>query len=623
VFNSQNTQDSIRNIWTKNRRKKYCESYRYESTKQSYFKFRVGNPKREFLSFNKKHGEFYQKLWKQKYFKTFERFSNRNINIKRISSIGNKSKVFTNNLHKKNVVGRIQSFRRLHKRSCELQKLETFEINLDNLISIEIINKEETVYDLAVVDNNNYFITEDNILVHNCGKSYALLIEPLRHIVNKQGFGAVIFRRTTPQITNEGGLWDTSVSLYTGIAKQRESSREWIFENGNKLKFSHLEYEKDAYSWQGSQIPFIGFDELTHFTKKQFFYLLSGNRSVCGVKPYVRATLNPDPDSWVADFIAWYIDQSTGFPIKERIGKLRYFLVNGGEICWGDTKKEVYEKQKHTIDTLIESNEDSVMEDYIKSFAFITGSIYENKELMKANPDYLANLLAQSEEEQLRLLYGNWKHVTNDNEMYNYTAFCDMFGSLKHCRTGKKYITADIAMQGADKYIIGVWDGNELIDIEIIDKTDGKMVIDSITRMAQLHSVSNSNIIYDNDGVGSYLGGFILNGIGFNNNRSPIAGGKKAYTNLKSQCYFISSQMVNEGKYSISENVANKRYDSKHTVKERLLYERKAIRKAKPDMDNKLSPIRKDEMKGLIGGQSPDIMDMFMMHSYFSLGISF
>ena len=36
------------------------------------------------------------------------------------------------------------------------------------------------------------------------GKSYALLMEPLRHILNKQGFGAVIFRRTTPQIINDG-----------------------------------------------------------------------------------------------------------------------------------------------------------------------------------------------------------------------------------------------------------------------------------------------------------------------------------------------------------------------------------------------------------------------------------
>jgi len=35
------------------------------------------------------------------------------------------------------------------------------------------------------------------------GKTWALLLEPLRHINNKD-FGAVIFRRTIPEITHEG-----------------------------------------------------------------------------------------------------------------------------------------------------------------------------------------------------------------------------------------------------------------------------------------------------------------------------------------------------------------------------------------------------------------------------------
>lgn len=452
-----------------------------------------------------------------------------------------------------------------------------------------------------------------------CGKSYSLLMEPLRHITTVTGFGAVIFRRTTPQITNEGGLWDTSVQLYQSIAKQRESSREWIFNNGNKLKFSHLEYDKDVYSWQGSQIPFIGFDELTHFSKKQFFYLLSRNRSVCGVKPYVRATLNPDPDSWVAEFIEWYIDQKTGYPIKEHIGKLRYFMLNSGEICWGNTKQEVYEKQKHTIDTLIESNEGSSMEDYIKSFSFITGSIYENKELMRANPDYLSNLLAQSEEDQLRLLYGNWKHVTNDNELYNYEAFKSMFGSLKSSKTGIFSITADIAMEGADKFVVGVWDGYELVDIKIINKSDGNVVVETIKEFANTYQVPNNRIVYDNDGVGSYLGGFIIYGIGFNNNGKPVLSSGKAYKNLKSQCYYVSSQNVNEYKVTISDKVANTRYDDKYTVKERFMYERRCIRKDKPDYDQKLAVIPKQEMKPLIGGDSPDLMDMFMLRARLEL----
>jgi len=52
-----------------------------------------------------------------------------------------------------------------------------------------------------------------------------------------------------------------------------------------KISFGHMDMDKDALKWQGSQIAMIAFDELTHFTKQQFFYMLSRNRSTCGVKP--------------------------------------------------------------------------------------------------------------------------------------------------------------------------------------------------------------------------------------------------------------------------------------------------------------------------------------------------
>jgi hypothetical protein len=334
------------------------------------------------------------------------------------------------------------------------------------------------------------------------GKTYSLLMEPIRHINTVKGFGGVIFRRTTPQIRNEGGLWDTSNTLYPCLnANPRESVLEWIFKNGNKLKFSHLEYEKDKLNWQGSQIPFIGFDELTHFSKGQFMYMLSRNRSVCGIKPYCRATLNPDPDSWVAEMVEWYIDQETGFPLLDRVGKIRYFVANGSTMIWGDTKDEVYDIARPIIDPLLSHG--ITPNDFIKSFTFITGSIYENIELMKANPQYLSNLLSQDEDTRLRLLYSNWKHIANDKDLYDYKSFKDMFGSLKSAKNGKKYITADIAMQGADKFVVIVWDGYEAIDIKIIDKSDGKQVLDTIKAFASQYGIVNSHICYDNDGVGA------------------------------------------------------------------------------------------------------------------------
>lgn len=172
------------------------------------------------------------------------------------------------------------------------------------------------------------------------GKSYGLLIEPLRYKDNKR-FGAVIFRHEYKQIFNQGGLWDTSNDVYGDIkgADGRYSAGMWRFKNGMMIAFDYINRDDDLQKWQGSQITMIGFDELTHFSEKQFFYMLSRNRSVCGVKPYMRATCNPDADSWVANFISWWIDQDTGYPIKERSGKKRWFVRINENVMWAATRK--------------------------------------------------------------------------------------------------------------------------------------------------------------------------------------------------------------------------------------------------------------------------------------------
>jgi hypothetical protein len=126
------------------------------------------------------------------------------------------------------------------------------------------------------------------------GKSYALLLAPLRHI-HRPGFSGIIFRRQGTQILSEGGLWDVSERLYPhlGAIGSRRTMR-WRFPSGARVKFSHLEHAKDRFQRMGTQVAFIGWDELTHFTESQFWFLLSRNRSTCSVRPYVRATCNPD-----------------------------------------------------------------------------------------------------------------------------------------------------------------------------------------------------------------------------------------------------------------------------------------------------------------------------------------
>jgi len=226
------------------------------------------------------------------------------------------------------------------------------------------------------------------------GKSFALLMEPLRHMT-RADFKAVIFRRTSKQVKNEGGLWDASMALYGALGgTAKESELAWKFDGGASISFGHLEHEKNKLDWQGTELAFIGFDELTHFTESQFFYLLSRNRSTGGTKPYVRATCNPDADSWVADLIRWWIDPETGYAIPERSGKLRWFVRDEDSLIWGD--------DRHILEAAHPGR-------IAKSLTFIAASIDDNRILMERDPGYRANLAALPTVDRERLLNGNWK----------------------------------------------------------------------------------------------------------------------------------------------------------------------------------------------------------------------
>jgi len=235
------------------------------------------------------------------------------------------------------------------------------------------------------------------------GKSFALELDPLRHIHNPQ-FGAVIFRRTTPEIRNQGGLWDSSLTIYPYFgAIPKRSVLEHHFPSGARVSLRHLEHADDVHGWQGSQIPAIYFDELTHFLESQFWYMLSRNRSTCGVRPYMRCTTNPDADSWVATLIEWWIDQETGFPIQERSGVIRWFIRVGNDLVWADTPRELIDT--HGDPSLPDDHKDQPQP---YSLTFIAAKLEDNPALLGSDPRYRARLLALPYVERMRLLHGNW-----------------------------------------------------------------------------------------------------------------------------------------------------------------------------------------------------------------------
>ena len=239
------------------------------------------------------------------------------------------------------------------------------------------------------------------------GKTFAVVADPLKRWKNGE-FTATIFRRTYQDIVRPGALWDESMKIYSLFqGNPNLSSHTWSFPSGMRVAFAGLQYEQDLMSWRGAQMPAIYFDQLETFTEYQFFYMMSRNRSVCGVKPFIRATCNPEP-GWLADFLDWWIAED-GYADLERAGKMRYFVNVENVIHWADTPEELA-KEYHDIPP--------------KSVTFIPATIYDNKILMEKDPGYLANLQGLSLVDRERLLGdaergGNWKIKPEAGKLFN------------------------------------------------------------------------------------------------------------------------------------------------------------------------------------------------------------
>jgi predicted phage terminase large subunit-like protein len=231
------------------------------------------------------------------------------------------------------------------------------------------------------------------------GKSFIEVLDVARYAY-VPGFSAVYFRRTYPQLSAPDGLWDLSLELLPSCgATPHWGDLEWSLPGGGRVLMRHLQHEKNRFDHQGAQYCGIYFDELTQFTESQFWYLLSRNRSVCGVRPYIRGTCNPDPDSFVCRMIDWYLDDN-GDPISERSGVLRWFARVDGRsegsdgLVWGDSAAEVEAKAPGAMPL---------------SFTFIAARLEDNPALLKRDPGYRARLQNLHHVERARLLGGNWK----------------------------------------------------------------------------------------------------------------------------------------------------------------------------------------------------------------------
>jgi predicted phage terminase large subunit-like protein len=211
------------------------------------------------------------------------------------------------------------------------------------------------------------------------------------------GYAAVLFRRSYPELTQQGGLIPRSKEKYPRMgAIYNETHRRWTFPSGATISFAHLHHDDDRYQYQGAAWHYIAFDELTHFPEEVYLYLFSRARTTIPDIPVrIRSASNPGNrgHEWVKKrFVDNFIDDIV-LPERNVEGKItkygfypvKYFRSDGGSEVETDA-----------------SDAKGLSRQYIPA------AIFDNPTLLGMDESYLARLEALPLLERERLLRGDW-----------------------------------------------------------------------------------------------------------------------------------------------------------------------------------------------------------------------
>jgi hypothetical protein len=170
-----------------------------------------------------------------------------------------------------------------------------------------------------------------------------------------------------------------------------------------------------------------------------------------------------------------------------------------------------------------------------------------------------------------------------------------------HVKDGVKVITSDIAFMGSDLFVNLVWSGDSIIDSVVMERSNGAQIESTIKMLAERHGVGRSNIIYDSDGVGMYLSGYLQGARPYHSKMKA----NENYSNMNAQCSYLLAKKINERNIFIADP---KLKDYKRQINEQLL----CLVADKIDKEGKLEVMKKEAIKKIIGC-SPDFLDAMKM----------
>lgn len=253
-----------------------------------------------------------------------------------------------------------------------------------------------------------------------------------------------------------------------------------------------------------------------------------------------------------------------------------------------------------------------------EDYQFIQSLYGDNPFTADSYDKQLSDITDKSKKQRLK--FGNWEYDDDDNALMDSEAILDIFtNTVKESK--EKFMSVDIARKGKDKTVIRLWKGLDNYKTLKYSKQLTNVTAKKIKELAKEEKIPYSHIVIDEDGVGGGVVDQLYGVKGFINNSTPFQTRlqednegyaykklKPNYPNLKTQCYYLLAEYVNEHKICVS---------NWNEAERDLLEEELSNIKSPVDKDEyKMEIVSKKEMKELLG-RSPDDADSFMMRMYF------
>jgi len=214
---------------------------------------------------------------------------------------------------------------------------------------------------------------------------------------------AVVFRRTSTQLRQNGGIWQEATTVFKQMFGKDVIIRSrdleiYIPSTNSTIKFSHLQHLSDINNHLGAQYSLVIFDEATLFPFEEMILPLMGRMRNANVdyKPQMMWATNPAYNHgiyhWIKDF---YLDEN-GIPFEDKSNIERFFILQNNKPLWYDTREEA------------EAIHGTGLETPVQSFRSIRAHISQNIPLLRANPGYITNLKSLPDIKRRIFLDGSW-----------------------------------------------------------------------------------------------------------------------------------------------------------------------------------------------------------------------